>query len=107
MRRVSCYQCGRPGDSSLCGPCRGKRPSKSARGYDALYYRNRAVLYAQCLAAIVGGTPPPCCICATPIRYIADFSVEHLVPLRRGGSSALENLAPAHLQCNIGWNRGQ
>jgi hypothetical protein len=43
-----------------------------------------------------------CCVmCGKPFASKSDISAEHLIPVRRGGTSDLDNLAPAHLACNI------
>lgn len=56
---------------------------------------------------IIARDQPPCHICGGPILYdIADhlhplsFTIDHIVPLARGGRDRLENLAPCHRRCN-------
>ncbi len=41
-----------------------------------------------------------CVLCNKPIEFGKD-SLEHLIPLSRGGKNSKENLAIAHLLCNI------
>ncbi|WP_457149575.1 HNH endonuclease [Mycobacteroides abscessus] len=49
---------------------------------------------------------PPCHICGTEIDYDADhldpmsFTVDHIVPVSKGGADTLENKAAAHRRCN-------
>lgn len=49
---------------------------------------------------------PPCHLCHEPIDYDADwlhplsFTIDHIIPLNRGGADVLENLAAAHRKCN-------
>lgn len=49
---------------------------------------------------------PPCHICGTPIDYDADwlsplsFTVDHIIPLAKGGPDTLDNKAAAHRACN-------
>jgi 5-methylcytosine-specific restriction endonuclease McrA len=49
---------------------------------------------------------PPCHLCHEPIDYNADwldplsFTIDHIIPIARGGADVLENLAPAHRKCN-------
>ena len=40
-----------------------------------------------------------CCICGKPIDEIG-FSIDHKIPLSRGGSNDLENLQPVCPECN-------
>lgn len=40
-----------------------------------------------------------CGICSQPVRF-EDFSIDHIVPLARGGTHVFGNLQPAHLWCN-------
>jgi 5-methylcytosine-specific restriction endonuclease McrA len=49
---------------------------------------------------------PPCHICGQDIDYTApwlhplSFTVDHLIPLNRGGHDTIENKAAAHRKCN-------
>lgn len=92
--------------SMRCPPCqqhatarRNARPASSDRGYDGQYQRNKPLVIAQ------GGNGRPCYICGRPFTPKQKITVEHITPLRRGGTSELANLAPAHSGCNTGWNR--
>lgn len=51
---------------------------------------------------LVHGRAADCCeYCKSQLRYSTDsFSVEHIVPRRRGGTDALSNLALACQGCN-------
>lgn len=40
-----------------------------------------------------------CGICGKPINF-EDMTVDHKIPLARGGTDDMENLQPAHLCCN-------
>jgi 5-methylcytosine-specific restriction endonuclease McrA len=62
-------------------------PSKYQRRLGKGYRINRA--------AILEGSPN-CAICGGPGADTAD----HILPLSKGGTSALSNLRPAHLSCN-------
>jgi 5-methylcytosine-specific restriction endonuclease McrA len=75
------------------------RPSSSARGYDGEYQRNKPIVIAQ------GRKGRPCVICGKPFQPHQKITIEHIVPLRKGGTSRLANLGPAHPACNTGWNR--
>jgi 5-methylcytosine-specific restriction endonuclease McrA len=49
---------------------------------------------------------PPCAICGLPIDYKAhhldplSFTVDHTVPLAKGGADTLDNKQPTHRKCN-------
>jgi 5-methylcytosine-specific restriction endonuclease McrA len=83
---VNCGQAFTPHSKSVrhCTAC---RPANRARQtYDAAYQRNRAIVLAG---------DPPCRWCGAP----AD-TADHLVPVARGGTNEIANLAPACEQCN-------
>ena len=40
-----------------------------------------------------------CGICGQPVSF-ETFTIDHIVPMSRGGSHLLENLQPAHGECN-------
>jgi 5-methylcytosine-specific restriction endonuclease McrA len=50
------------------------------------------------------GEPP--CFCGKPINYQApyldplEFTIDHIIPLARGGEDVLDNLRAAHRACN-------
>jgi hypothetical protein len=78
-----------------------QRPSSSSRGYDGEYQRNKPLVIAQ------ARNGRACVICKQGIGPRQKVTVEHLKPLRDGGTSALSNLGPAHSACNTAWNRGR
>lgn len=78
---------------------RNARPNSSSRGYDGEYQRNKPVVITQ------GRTGRACVICRKPFRQGQKITVEHIKPLRQGGTNELANLGPAHSWCNTGWNR--
>ena len=80
---------------------RNARPSSSSRGYDGEYQRNKPVIIAQ------GRSGRACVICGKPFTAKNKITVEHITPLRSGGTGELGNLGPAHAWCNSGWNRGR
>lgn len=49
---------------------------------------------------------PPCHICGNEINYQAghldpdSYTIDHIIPLNRGGPDTLDNLAAAHRACN-------
>lgn len=49
---------------------------------------------------------PPCAICGLPINYDLpytspwSFTVDHIVPISRGGTTTEENVQAAHRKCN-------
>lgn len=41
-----------------------------------------------------------CYICEKPIKYFKDASIDHVIPLSKGGSNALSNIKITHRSCN-------
>ncbi|MGV9360653.1 HNH endonuclease [Amycolatopsis sp. NPDC003731] len=78
-----------------CDVCKRKQQAKEdrargtayERGYNHEYYTNRAALLAS---------NDLCWLCQTRGADTAD----HIVPLSRGGTNRMDNLAPAHKRCN-------
>lgn len=72
---------------------------------------NRATVAA--IARNMGADPTdpgaivPCCLCGTPIELRRDGNdpsgptIEHHVPLSKGGTNEPDNLALAHRACNV------
>lgn len=56
--------------------------------------------------ALIAATKPPCAICGQPIDYTIRYphpdayTLDHVVPVARGGSDSLSNKQPAHNRCN-------
>lgn len=82
-----------------------KRPGTAARGYGNAYRRNRDRVVAAAIRAARAGRPQPCHICGLPCLASQPLTAEHKRPIRDGGGAELANLAPAHSDCNTGWNR--
>ena len=112
MLAKSCRRCGVVSNGSICPTCKARynadrermRPSRQARGYDALYVRNRNTLVANVQRAICAGAIVECAICGKPLDVLS-ITAEHVVPVRDGGTSEMDNLVPAHSRCNTAWNR--
>lgn len=45
-----------------------------------------------------------CAICGNPILMMKDATIDHVVPLSKGGIHRMDNMQLAHEQCN--WNKG-
>jgi 5-methylcytosine-specific restriction endonuclease McrA len=41
-----------------------------------------------------------CVVCAEPVSW-TDASVEHIIPISRGGCDTSQNVGPSHLSCNL------
>lgn len=56
--------------------------------------------------AMIRRNEPPCHLCGQPIDYTLpyldpfEFTVDHVIPLAKGGPDTIENKAAAHRQCN-------
>jgi 5-methylcytosine-specific restriction endonuclease McrA len=54
----------------------------------------------------IARTKPPCHICGQPINYQAGhldplaFTIDHVIPLNKGGTDTVDNCAAAHRMCN-------
>jgi 5-methylcytosine-specific restriction endonuclease McrA len=50
---------------------------------------------------------PPCHLCGLDIDYAAShleplaFTIDHILPLAKGGTDTIDNLAAAHRRCNL------
>jgi 5-methylcytosine-specific restriction endonuclease McrA len=102
-----CRRCKKPTAElgALCSICKRskyqERPGRHARGYDAAYDAGARDVRARARA---GETL--CVICGGPINDLSALTVEHITPLRHGGTSDRSNLGPAHAACNYGWRKG-
>lgn len=56
--------------------------------------------------ATIARGQPPCAICGQPIDYTLPhdnpmaYTVDHIIPIAAGGPDTLNNLQPAHRDCN-------
>lgn len=72
------------------------RPDKD--GHDRVKYN----YYRDKMKAL----QPPCAICGLPINYELkhpnpwSFTIDHIIPISRGGTTDEDNLQPAHFKCN-------
>lgn len=41
-----------------------------------------------------------CALCRKPIETMKDVTIDHIVPLSKGGHDGLTNLQLAHMKCN-------
>jgi 5-methylcytosine-specific restriction endonuclease McrA len=110
MRVTSCRKCGRVG-KAICESCEAPilaakarkreltRRSPRERGYDAQWRRTRALVFAR------DGD-----ICADCGQFGSTednpLTVDHVIPLSRGGTSELSNLRVLCRRCN-GWKAAQ
>jgi len=54
----------------------------------------------RCLVVLSSGGRLPCGICGLLILTKETFSIDHIVPLSRGGANRPYNFQPAHVRCN-------
>ena len=115
-RLRTCSEPGCPNDAPRGGRCPSclaeyrkpydrARPSKRERGYDGDWERNRRIVIRE---------EDTCWLCGQPVNKNLRGtdplgpSVDHVVPLARGGSNARGNLRLAHFGCNSSRNaRGE
>ena len=67
--------------------------------FDPNYVSIRKCFTAQERAAVYNKTEGHCAICGEFVPY-TDFTVEHIIPLAKGGSNDLSNLQCACSVCN-------
>jgi 5-methylcytosine-specific restriction protein A len=100
MPKLSCLDCGIPTAKSRCDTCqeiretnqpKRERPSSSMRGYDAQWNKIRVIVLRrdnwtclQCNKKLIG----------------SDATVDHRIPLTRGGTNELTNLQAMCRSCN-------
>jgi 5-methylcytosine-specific restriction endonuclease McrA len=82
-----CLDCNRliP-NGSRCAEC--KRPIKARRNADAK------------LSLLLRSTVRVCCLCGEGPRVGDPMSLEHHVPISKGGTSNRDNVGVAHSSCN-------
>ena len=56
---------------------------------------------AQWKGKIPQGIYPTCILCGKPITKLNELSVEHILPISRGGTDDDSNLYPSHKKCNF------
>lgn len=61
---------------------------------------NSRMVFSQATRKLIYDRGNICAICGKPVDE-SDFTVDHIVPLSRGGSNALDNLRPTHRICNM------
>jgi len=86
-----CIKCGKVGKAARCAECLDSnardRPSATERGYGASWRRLSRKLREQ---------QPWCSQCGTP----SDLTVDHIIPLSKGGTNDLANLRVLCRPCN-------
>ena len=98
--KLSCLMCGIPTAKSFCEPCllikkanapKRQRPSSSMRGYNAEWNKIRIIVLrrdnwtcVRCNKKLIG----------------SDATVDHRIPLSRGGTNEASNLQSMCRSCN-------
>lgn len=52
-------------------------------------------------AAVAQTLPAPCTVCRLPVNPTDRWHLDHIVPLRLGGTTSKANCGPAHERCNL------
>ena len=76
---------------------RVKRPAPEAADKPEITKR---IFFSPETRKLIYGKSNVCAICGKPITE-EDFTIDHIVPLSRGGNNKLENLRPTHEKCNL------
>lgn len=97
MLSKPCQICGIPTKSANARCQQHKRGTAAQRGYDKTYRTNRDIVVRYWRTNHL-----PCFICGRQIDPKEPITAEHVLPLSRGGSSAVGNLRGAHAHCNYG-----
>lgn len=92
---TSCRICRKPSPTSVCGDCR-----QSASYANPEYKANRGEMMRDAEVTYLVGEHVLCVICQLPVYLLSEVTVEHVIPLRSGGTHARENLGYAHSRCN-------
>lgn len=97
MLSKPCQICGIPTKGANARCQQHKRGTAAQRGYDKTYRTNRDIVVRHWRTHHL-----PCFICGRQIDPKEPITAEHVLPLSRGGSSAVGNLRGAHAHCNYG-----
>lgn len=93
---MQCVVCGKKRkliDKMFCTPACKKKYYKSQRKQEFKSNRwNRKHL--------INTYGNICHICKKPIERMEEVTVDHVIPLSKGGADLLENMRPAHEKCN-------
>ncbi len=87
----ACRDCGRPSPTRRCAACTARKPTptrSTTRHTGGARYRKARL---KILAA-----DDTCHLCGLP----GANTLDHVLPVARGGTNAEENLRPAHSTCN-------
>lgn len=77
-----------------------QRPPRKRSVTDTARYRREHPLSAAVRAMVWAKTGGVCHYCGKQTNPFADFTVDHVVPLAKGGTNELDNLVPACRRCN-------
>ena len=94
---TSCRKCHRVSRTAICSSCESNfnRKPKNPQ-YDSEYNRNRAILKRMTRERGL-----VCWLCGLPFADdLSDWSADHVIKLRDGGTNDLANMQPAHKHCN-------
>jgi 5-methylcytosine-specific restriction endonuclease McrA len=99
---ISCRKCGTPcrkGNRGLCAEC---LKAYHAAGNGSTEYRKNSDAVRDATNRLLDiGARVFCGICRQDLQAGMPFHIDHIIPLREGGSNAAHNLRPTHPRCNM------
>ena len=73
-----------------------KLSAKVTRDYGAKETRSRQFIRRQ----LINKNGATCALCGKPIETMKDCTIDHIIPISKGGLTTIENCQLAHKKCN-------
>lgn len=94
-----CLDCGIPAMGTRCRPCTAQRERVKWQRNP-----NQDAAYRKLREQVAASLPVACWICRLPITHQGHdgqaLTLDHIIPVSRGGSNGALNVRPAHKSCN-------